>query len=376
MEQISFSFAITSAQYTRAELALLTPDEIYQCADEELLVKLKEDRRLERKPAGVHAAELGEYYCMWANTVGGGLIVIGQEDGGHFSGCAKLSQERLNTLEKSAEWHCADAKAESRRIAVHLPSGELDFVVLFRVYYNERRAVKDCRGKVFVRTGDSIKEVKKPDDIRALEIAKGQVDLEQEPVDLRYPDDFKISLIRSYVDGVVRMKRLSGQHTDEEILSHGRLGKLSGNKFTPNVACTLLFAKDPLGPFPGCKIRILRYDGEVEKTGKDYNVVKDFFVEGSIPDIIVECARQLRSMLREFSRLYDDGRFYTAPEYPEPAWYEGIVNACVHRSYHLKNMVTFVKIFDDKLIIESPGGFPPPLRQRPSMKPTVRAILT
>ena len=36
-----------------------------------------------------------------------------------------------------------------------------------------------------------------------------------------------------------------------------------------------------------------------------------------------------------------------------------IVNACVHRSYVLKNMVVFVKIFDDRLVVESPGGFPP-----------------
>ena len=35
------------------------------------------------------------------------------------------------------------------------------------------------------------------------------------------------------------------------------------------------------------------------------------------------------------------------------------MNACVHRSYGLKNMNIFVKMFDDRLVIESPGGFPP-----------------
>ena len=74
---------------------------------------------------------------------------------------------------------------------------------------------------------------------------------------------------------------------------------------------------------------------------------------------IVDISELLSSQLREFSKLGEDGKFYTAPEYPLEAWYEAIVNACVHRSYGLKNMNIFVKMFDDRLVIESPGGFPP-----------------
>ena len=168
-----------------------------------------------------------------------------------------------------------------------------------------------------------------------------------------------MTLVRQYVDGVKRLKRLEVSHTDEEILLHGRLGTLQDKRFVPNIACALLFATDPLRLFPGCKVRLQRFDGEVEGTGKNFNVVKDFLIEGPIPFVIEEAAKTLKTQLREFSRLGADGRFYTAPEYPQDAWYEAIVNACVHRSYLLKNMVTFVKVFDDKLVIESPGGFSP-----------------
>ena len=58
--------------------ALLSPDEIYELVDQDLLGRLKEDRRLERKPAGIHGKELGDYFSMWANTVpDGGLLVVG-----------------------------------------------------------------------------------------------------------------------------------------------------------------------------------------------------------------------------------------------------------------------------------------------------------
>jgi ATP-dependent DNA helicase RecG len=36
-----------------------------------------------------------------------------------------------------------------------------------------------------------------------------------------------------------------------------------------------------------------------------------------------------------------------------------LVNACVHRSYFIKNAPIFVKMFDDKFVVESPGGFMP-----------------
>jgi len=47
---------------------LLSVDEIYNNANQSLLQTLKEDRRIERKPAGTHAEVLGVYFTMWANT--------------------------------------------------------------------------------------------------------------------------------------------------------------------------------------------------------------------------------------------------------------------------------------------------------------------
>ncbi|MCU1272179.1 MAG: hypothetical protein JWN74_3473 [Acidobacteriaceae bacterium] len=129
--------------------------------------------------------------------------------------------------------------------------------------------------------------------------------------------------------------------------------------FQPNVACTLLFARDPLRKFPGCKTRLLRFEGEHEHTGSTLNAVKDVTFEGPVPMLIVETAKIVETQLRTFSKLGTDGKFYTDPEYPYGAWYEAIVNACVHRSYSMKNQNIFIRMFDDRLIIESPGGFPP-----------------
>ena len=134
---------------------------------------------------------------------------------------------------------------------------------------------------------------------------------------------------------------------------------MKDSAFVPNVACALAFARDPVQFFPGCQIKFLRIDGEVELSGERYNVIKTIPIEGPVPRLLEKAATVLSSQLRDFSRLGSDGIFYSAPEYPYDAWFEALVNACVHRSYGLKNMNIFVKMFDDKLVIESPGGFPP-----------------
>jgi len=116
VEQLSIPFGKPLGSYTSAQLALLSPDDIYSAADEALLVTLKEDRRLERKRATIHDEELGEYYSMWSNTApDGGLMVLGQENGGAFSGCLMLEQGQLNSLEKAGVYHCPDANIETRR---------------------------------------------------------------------------------------------------------------------------------------------------------------------------------------------------------------------------------------------------------------------
>jgi|SRR5271157_5462358 len=337
---------------------LMTPDEIYASVNQGLLKRLEEDRRIERKPAGIHANALGDYFSLWANTAPyGGIIVLGVENDGLVSGCSHLSTSQLNELERAGHVYCPDARYDSKRLEVVNALGERDFLLIFRVYYHDSKVVETVSGDAFTRLGQSRKRLN-PQEVRELQIDKGQTDLEQEPSRLPYPDGFDVPLIHKFTDAV-RLAGNLGSHTDEEILEQRRLGKRRRSKFIPNVACALLFSTDPGLEFPGCKIRFLRFDGAWEGTGERFNAVKDRWIEGCVPSLIVGAEKLIESQLREFSRLEADGKFYTAPEYPKAAWYEAIVNACVHRSYGLRNMNIFVKMFDDRLVIESPGPFPP-----------------
>lgn len=93
------------------------------------------------------------------------------------------------------------------------------------------------------------------------------------------------------------------------------------------MCCALLFAKRSPAALPSCFIRFLRFDGETEGTGEKFNAVKDIDVYGNLIALIVGAEKVLDDQLRDFLRLGKDGKFFTAPEYPKPAWYEAIVNA-------------------------------------------------
>lgn len=347
-------------EFDRDPLQMMSVDEIYDKADEVLLAKLGEDRRLERKACRFGGSRIGEYFSMWANTQGGGLIVLGQSDDGQFEGCRELSDEALNEKEKSGSVFTPDARIDVRRVSVTNKKGQSDFVLLFRVKYHRDIVVRTTAGKAFVRKGQDCIELK-PDEIREIQADKGEISFEQQDAAYAWPSDFDTNAVSQFVGAVRTARGLSQNLTSEEILNVRHLGTMTNGIFKPNVACALLFAKDPLRTIPGCKIRFQRFEGTQEGTGEAYNAVKDLVLEGTVPQLVGQLETLLESQLRTFSPLDAAVKFFPVPEYPKPAWYEAVVNACVHRTYGngMRNMPIFVKMFDDRLIIESPGPFPP-----------------
>ncbi len=177
MPEVQLSFDFEAEPPKRLEL--LTPDEIFDLADQSLLESLREDKRLERKPAGFSGSPLAEYLSMWANTPPeGGLLVMGMNDNGTFPGCSGLSPKNLNGLEALQEL-CPDAQCATKRVGVVKPDGSHDFVVLVRVFYQRARLVKTPQGVVCARRGDRKKRLT-PEEARELAQDKGEIDFEQE----------------------------------------------------------------------------------------------------------------------------------------------------------------------------------------------------
>lgn len=87
-------------------------------------------------------------------------------------------------------------------------------------------------------------------------------------------------------------------------------------------------------------------------------MTKDINIDGPIPRIIEESKNIISAHLRDFQTLAKDGKFKIVPEYPEFAWFEGIVNALTHRDYSQRGEHIKVIMYDDRLEISSPGKLP------------------
>ena len=152
-----------------------------------------------------------------------------------------------------------------------------------------------------------------------------------------------------------RYKELLGtEASDEQVLRSRRF--MRDGKLT--VAGALLFAQDPSAMMPQARVRVLRYDGVRMETGERLNITKERTFCGPLPKVIEGAYALVSSMLREFQFLGSDGKFQTVPEYPEFAWFEGLVNAVTHRDYAFRGDYVRVSMFDDHLEIVSPGALP------------------
>lgn len=339
--------------------ALIKPDQIFESEDWRFVVSQPENTRFERKSGKIRPEGLAICLSAFGNgpAVEGGVVAIGIEKDGTVSGCQQFSVEKIQDLEFMGRDHCHAGRFTTRRLEVENRKGEPDFIILARIHFVDDKLVELTNGDAYCRESDRSRKLTDAEK-QEIRINKGERAFELEPCPLVWPDDFRVNLLEKFAQQIRRERDGSIELPDIAVLEAMRLGKIREGKFVPNNVCALIFAKDPREVFPGSYVHFLRYAGIEEKSGKEYNVIKDRMIEGSILDIIKDAAATIDASLREFTE-FRNGKFFTVPEYPHDAWYELLVNACVHRSYHAKTQPIFVKLFDDRLTIENPGSFMP-----------------
>jgi len=123
-------------------------------------------------------------------------------------------------------------------------------------------------------------------------------------------------------------------------------------------AAILLFGKCPQRFFPRARVRFIRYEGVEEKFGTEMNVIKDVIFEGKVLDIIEASINYLDTQTKEKTYLGREGRFVTEAEYPKFVRQEMIVNAVTHRDYSIRGTDIQIKMFDNRIVVESPGKLP------------------
>ena len=146
--------------------------------------------------------------------------------------------------------------------------------------------------------------------------------------------------------------------TYQVLRARGFLKRKDGREYLTNAA-VLLFAQNIMQFYTNCRVRFIRYEGNSMQVGANINIIKDISLDEPILRLVEKTKECVKSQLREFTVLdKKSGKFGMVPEYPEFAWFEGIVNAICHRNYAMAGAYIKVSMFDDRLEIVSPGGLP------------------
>jgi len=124
-------------------------------------------------------------------------------------------------------------------------------------------------------------------------------------------------------------------------------------------AAVLLFAEEPgaLMATVGTRaeIRLLVYSGTQIESGSTPNLrrtPRPF--RGPLISLIHSATTALEDLLSEG---LEPGRFVARHQYPMRVVKEAVVNAVIHRDYRLNRHI-FIRVFDNRIEVESPGGFP------------------
>ena len=315
-----------------------------------------ETRTLEFKRLGAQLKpnKIVESIVAMANT-DGGLIVLGIDDPEKST---LKGYERIFGIEENNELFDEIGRLISR-ITPPLPN--LWPPALFKHEANKTVATiligkstsefHSVDNHVFIRLEKGNKLLT-PHEITKLSYAKGFQQADRELVDI----DFSL-LLTEYYERWRNERKINNSDIKEVLFSTGLARKETGI-LKPTRAAVMLFALHPHDLLETkCTIRIFQYEGTIEKIGETLNLIsKPKTIEGPIIKQIADAHEYVLMLLRAGMRIPSSG-FINTYKIPERAVKESITNAVIHRDYYLKRDIE-VRLFEDRLEIESPGLFP------------------
>lgn len=316
----------------------------------EELQNKKEDQTFDRKSVRKDPKSLSNHIVAFANA-DGGTLVIGIEDNGEITGIDAWKNQINEILRIPFDFCKPSVLVESEFVPCKDKDGNENHILIMTIPQSTELHANQ-QDDVYYRMGDKSQRLSFEDRLRLM-YAKGSRYFEDEPVADSSIEDIDMEFVSSYCKKIGYSKS-----PKEYILQNKSLTVTKGNRQEMSGAAILLFGKDPQRFFPRARIRIIRYDGIEAKVGAEMNVIKDRTFTGRILNQVETSLAFLRDQIKEYTYLGADGKFVTRPEYPEFAWKELVVNAIAHRDYSIKGTDIQIKIFDDHLVVESPGNLP------------------
>ena len=317
---------------------------------EEILAN-EEMQIFDRRSINIEPRALAIPIVAFANA-DGGTVAIGISDKTRRIEGIDYEIQKLNELLRVPFDFCVPTvKAEIEKVPCIDFKGRNNHVLLMHIEPSMEVHANQA-DEVFMRVGDKSKKLTF-DERTQLMYDKGERFFEDKPVSDADLDDIDMEFVEKYVDKIGYSKSAM-----EYLKENKGFVKEKNNQIQISTAAILLFGKNPQLYFPRARVRFIRYEGTQEYVGAQMNVVKDITFEGNILNMLTSAISYLDTQIKEKTYLGEDGIFVTEEEYPKFVRQELIVNAVTHRDYSIRGTDIQIKMFDDRIVVESPGKLP------------------
>ena len=317
----------------------------------EEIQQMQEGQTFDRKSILIEPSHLATIIVAMANA-DGGMIAVGISDKTRRIEGVDQDKKHLNDILRTPLDFCAPSVPVTTDYVPCIDAEGRENRVLLMFVPASPRLHANQADEVFWRVGDKSKKLTFDERLQLM-YDKGERYYEDSTAYDATLEDIDMDAVKAY------MKRIGyGKSAMEYLQENKGFVTYKGDIPQVSAACILLFGKYPQTFFPRARVRFIKYFGTEEKVGREMNVIKDVLFEGRILEQIQKAVEYLETQVKEHSYLGEDGIFKTDREYPKFVIQEMVVNSVCHRDYSIKGTEIQIKMFDDRLVFETPGKLP------------------
>jgi ATP-dependent DNA helicase RecG len=331
----------------------------------DLLRRTKTDlRHVEAKRARAGLPQrLWETLSAFANTPGGGVIILGLDERTNFDAVGvedprKVLQD-LGSMTAEMEPRLSpviDIKEIDGQSLIVAEVPEL-LPTQKPCYY---RAAGYANG-AFVRVAEGDRKLTSYE-VQLMLSSRGQPQDDQEPVREAKRTDLDDALLTAFLRHVRERRPRFRSASDERIMQSLKILVRHSDDvdhWVPSIAGLLVFGTEPQSFLPQIAILVTAYPGrDIGEPGPhSERMLDDARIEGPIAGMVAEALSVMRRNLRR-PRIATGATRISESEIPTAALSEALVNALVHRdlSHSSRGTAVQVQLFADRVVIFNPGG--------------------
>jgi len=294
------------------------------------------------KAIEVAPAKLTRSLSAFANADGGELIVGVDEQSDSFEWRGFTNEEAANGHIQAFENTFPLGQGTTYEFLKCTGRAGL----ILRITIQKTRDVKKAsNGKVYLRRGAQNLPVQTTEALRNLERAKGISSFEDETVNADPTTVTNSEGVISFMLEVVPNAEPDKWLRKQQLVLDDK----------PTVAALVLFADEPQVFLPKAAVKLYRYKTADTEGSREHLAFDPVTIEGALYGLIQSAVSQTVGHAEKIQIMTDGG--LRPIQYPRESLHEIITNAVLHRDYALNDDV-HVRIFDNRVEVESPGRLP------------------